>query len=1052
MPTVTIHYKSVSPHLSVEIHAWERAGQTYHLPGQYDATTGWYTFILERVGLAALRELSFKFYFPGTSNPWESDDYIRAIPERDVVEVWTYDFTRRCLTSNPDLFTGSPIAQVTFQVLTKQKFAGGKLYAWSPITQQSITVNQSSRDDTHQLSTFDLTLQPWMQQGFYFKLIDHQGNYESDRNIRIWLPIDGSQVWLKGDQMDMRSQRTALVSAPVEVIHPNTSSPQLQVIDDSEGLIDTLDANSTIPLTGDPLFVRSHYPVTVYPGATYTLKLEDEPEGRKFRIPFDLLDTLTTSVSIRGDYQWFDPPGPVRNATVELVIHPNAQSQFGDSIALDIGIGTAPAHEQVTATRQADGTWKAQFSAFSTIQQWGQPGSDEPPEYRRGVKLESAKRLFRPDRSGLLQLHTLDAIAGVSLQPPQIQDVPLPERKQRMAAAYSPAIANAGVFAPDEMPLGVVVAGNTTYFTLCAPHAVRAELLILQAGTGATTPRQVDTHEMSLTPDLRYFWCDLPASQTPQGTHYRFRLNDTQEVIDPASRWVHASAGHWAQSGEGLEGPWSRIVDPAQIAQHLAGSSWRTMGWEALLIYEMHAARFSQRHPAAQNVFDYVTYELGTGGYLKDLGVTALEFLPLNEFPSQNSWGYNVSLYFAIESSYGSPEAFAQLVRACHDAGKAVILDVVYNHFNDCPLSFIARDVYAKGETIWGDMPNYGHPDAFEFFRQNLVYLWHTFKLDGFRFDCALAIIDGHKPNGYIIRQVNGQFLTGSDRGWFFLKDLREAVRKAADAENQPWPYLVGEIDPTNWPASDPTSGVLDGQWHFEHHYRLGDAAWASGDKSSEIIEEMQKPHNLLLPYYEAVRYGESHDSVAQGEDWKKRIAARAPYGIGLRMAKAIGTAALLAMGIPMLFMGEEAGETSTFFIGDDHYRLPLDNYLNAQDYRNKVLTWFRVMMGFRNNPSNGLRGDDHQTVGRGYRTIAFTRSGGRFFVICTFDTPDNHQNSGWLCLPGGTAYKEIFNSSWPAYAVENESEFTNGGYNARIYSGNIVHLPSTGALILERC
>jgi hypothetical protein len=182
------------PHSSVFIHAWERSGQPYHLPGQYDAATGWYTFTLERVGLADLRELSFKFYFPGTSPPWESDDYIRAMPGRDVIEVWTCDYTRRCLTTNPDLFTGPPVAQLMFHVLTKQKFAGGKLYAWSPAAHQSVTAKQSSRDDTQQLSTFDLTLQPWMQQGFYFKLVDRQGNYEADRNIRIWLPIDGAQV------------------------------------------------------------------------------------------------------------------------------------------------------------------------------------------------------------------------------------------------------------------------------------------------------------------------------------------------------------------------------------------------------------------------------------------------------------------------------------------------------------------------------------------------------------------------------------------------------------------------------------------------------------------------------------------------------------------------------------------------------------------------------------------------------------------------------------------------------------------------------------------
>lgn len=210
------------------------------------------------------------------------------------------------------------------------------------------------------------------------------------------------------------------------------------------------------------------------------------------------------------------------------------------------------------------------------------------------------------------------------------------------------------------------------------------------------------------------------------------------------------------------------------------------MGWDALLIYEMHAKRFTQRNAGARSVFDQLIYELKPDAYLKRLGVTALELLPLHEFPKDNSWGYNPSLFFAIESSYGGPEEFARFVRASHDGGKAVFLDLVYNHFVDSPLQAVARDLYVDGETEWGDMVNYDHPMVREFFRQTLVYQWFVYHLDGFRFDCTKAIVDGQHPWGGVIKYKDGQWQTGSGGGWEFLDVLRKAIRKAARAIGQP--------------------------------------------------------------------------------------------------------------------------------------------------------------------------------------------------------------------------------------------------------------------------
>ena len=159
-----------------------------------------------------------------------------------------------------------------------------------------------------------------------------------------------------------------------------------------------------------------------------------------------------------------------------------------------------------------------------------------------------------------------------------------------------------------------------------------------------------------------------------------------------------------------------------------------------------------------------------------------------------------------------------------------------------------------------------------------------------------------------------------------------------------------------------------------------------------------------------------------------------------------------------MLFMGQEYGETIPFIFFQNNSGTP--PALNPQTYagaaagyNGSVLAWFRQVMGLRNDSSQGLQGDaNYQVVATGTRTVAFTCGVNQcLFAVVTFGTPNNRQDSGWLGLPAGSAYKEIFNSSWPAFAVESETEQTNGGYDARITSGQILNLPFAGAVVLQR-
>jgi 1,4-alpha-glucan branching enzyme len=1018
----------------------------WHLPGE-KRDSGVFHFEFE-AETADAREIQFKYYFPreDEGRRWEPDKWTRRFSTRNGGEVWTFDYSPRCMTVEP--YPDVSIDTVNIYLLTHHRFVNGELYVWQPQPHRQYGIGATRRDEALFTSQFVVQLEPWMKQGFHFKFVDSEDQYEPDIANKVWRPGDGTEVWTKSGQVDLRPGPLELATVPIKLFHPRSPQPPDLVYGDSvDDFTGVEQPASTEDLDQD--YRISHYDISVYKSAMYSLRASAESLSceRHLRIEYD--ESPGVRAVILGDGRWFED-GIQRSVKTAFLIHPNPHSAYDGDITLRVGVGDAEFHVETVADRQADRTWLADFNAFPDVSHWAEIVLSGMCESRPDGDF-SRRRIFSVPNVTTITLHTVDGIGGTCQSGgPAFKDVPTAKRRDLMAAAYSRPMVDAHVFDAWEMPHGAVMMDDHAWFTLKSPYAVQAKLLILQDSPAAGL-RQVKEYSMELTPDLRYWWCAVPCDEAPHGTLYRFQLNGDQEVIDPASRWVHDPDRLWVRNGEGQEGPWSKVLDLALVRALFSDSGWRTMGWEALLIYEMHPRRLTQRNAGASSVFEQLIAELGPRGYLKNLGVTALELLPVNEFPKRASWGYNPSLFFAVESSFGGPEQMARFVRASHDTGKAVLLDVVYNHANECPLQAIANDVYMDGETNWGAMINYSHPAAVEFFRQALLHMWYTFRLDGFRLDATKAIVDGHKPNDYILKQPNSD-----NRGWQFLDALYQAIHRAASSMGEPWPYIVAENDPNNWGMSRfDAHHVVDGQWHFDHHYRLGDAARNQDDRTGDIRGAMDYPHTELRPFYEALRFAESHDSTSAQEGWKQRIVRREAYGFGYQMAKAIGAAVLLAKGIPMVFMGQEAGEDRPFYFGIDDLSNPerylrLDRYEQDHDMSH-ILAWFRDLMGLRNNSGNGFRGDDDQQVRAGHKTIAFTRGWGRFLVIVTLGTWDTTQNLGWLGLPSGAAFKEVFNSTWPAYRVRNESHITNGGYHARLYPHNNINLPMIGGVVLER-
>jgi 1,4-alpha-glucan branching enzyme len=1005
------------------------------------------------------RKLNFMFrsltVATGNTN-WETNDFVRQIVDPTASDIWTFHATRRILYQNPNPsgVTFQPGQTLTFRVITQNRFRGGSLYAWNPYDPSSPQgyFPESTRDDAAGVSTFVVTLAGWMTKGFHLKLVGPGSSdnrlWEPDASNRVWRPCDGTTLWLKSGQCDVRRQPLALTSVTVDVLVPATLSPppSLTLEDVTEGQSFAVDPTATQPYAGSPHFQVASYKPSIYPQAAYNLRAnsaEGSPINRPF--PANPSNLAQPSRFVLGAGAWAKVFAPVA-ATANLVVVPLSSQSFSAGLNVQLAIGNSVPYATVPAAKGADQNWTATLpvTANTTTSLRLLPvGAAERTPYA----WIDTSRYFTPP-ANQATLYTTEGVFGITTRGKTSLAEP-PDRKALMEAAFGSAVVASGVFGSSELPHGATISGGRVYFVVHAPHAVYATLILVpDAPPGAAVRNEIP---MTLTGDTLYWWCSVPLASAPAGTRYHFVLNDNLEVIDPAAREVRDTGSFDVPYNSDPNDPgisWGLVLDVAAVSAAAHAQAWQTMGWQSLLIYEMHARRFTDKSPGNRTPLDLLvdelqpTSRLGQAGYLRGLPVTAFELLPVQEFNNSISWGYDPSFYFAVDGHYGGSMALARFMSAAHAAGRAVLLDVVYNHSLGSPLMKIAPDVYRNGDYD-GDRMNCGHPMVGEFLRQATIHFMRTFNLDGFRFD---------DTNTIVTKCVNG---------WGFLGMLRSAVRTAANAEGRNWPFCVAENSATNpWDVSNPSFGVMDGQWDIDEVYRIRDASydvWHPGwDDAGPLRTEMNNPSYSGRPFHQAVRFGESHDMVSEQDSGNKRIAARPPFGQGRQLAKALGTLTLLSNDVPMLFMGQETGETRPFSFDSSAPALnPQDADLppsSATD-STRVLAWFRQIMGLRNDPAQGLQGDvNYQVVKTGNRTIAFTCGHDQsLFVVVTFGTPDQQQDSSWLGLPSDSAYKEIFNSSWPVFQVEFEPEHTNGGYDARIYSGQVLQLPFMGAVVLQR-
>src|SRR5579859_2723171 len=379
--------------------------------------------------------------------------------------------------------------------------------------------------------------------------------------------------------------------------------------------------------------------------------------------------------------------------------------------------------------------------------------------------------------------------------------------------------------------------------------------------------------------------------EAPAGSRYRYRLSDGTLVPDPASRF---------QAGD-VHDP-SIVIDPKTYTWR--NTLWRGRPWAETVLYELH--------PGTAGGFKGIIGELPR---LATLGISAVELMPINDFPGKRNWGYDGVLPYAPDASYGTPEELKMLIDAAHNQGLMIFLDVVYNHFGPDGnyLSLYAPQFFREDHhTPWGPAIDFREPNVRAFFTGNVLYWLMEFRFYGLRFDAVHAI---------------------EQQDW--VDEMAAAVRASIEPGRHVHLVLEHHNDASHLDRD------CDAQWNDDGHNVLhvlltgerdgyyGDYVDRPADKLARCLSEgfifqgeisqyqggsrgMPSAH---LPPTAFVLFLQNHDQIGN-----RAFGERLTTLVEPRALEAAIALVLLCPQIPMLFMGEECGSRTPFLFFTDHH------------------------------------------------------------------------------------------------------------------------------------
>jgi 1,4-alpha-glucan branching enzyme len=553
--------------------------------------------------------------------------------------------------------------------------------------------------------------------------------------------------------------------------------------------------------------------------------------------------------------------------------------------------------------------------------------------------------------------------------------------------------------APVRDGFGALPHANGTTFRVWAPAASAVSVV------GTFNDWNKDANPLQAE-DGGNWAADLPHAKAGDG--YKFVLQTPAGELtrnDPYARAMTNSAGY------------SLVFDPQ--AFDWEGDNFQMPAWNDLVIYELHIGTFNVKEAGKPGTFYDVIERLD---YLQSLGINCIEVMPATEFPGAYSWGYNPSNPFALESDYGGAEGFQALVKAAHEHGIAVVLDVVYNHFGPGDLDLWQFDgwqendgggVYFyndwRAETPWGhNRPDYGRPEVRRYIRDNALMWLEDYHCDGLRMD-AIAFI----------RNVHGEEDPGADLpdGWTLMRWVNEEIKA-----RQPWKITIAEdlrSNPAITARTEQGGEGFSAQWSASFIYPVHEALTQMEDANRDmhaISRAICTAYNGDV--FQRVIYTESHDEVANGK-------SRLPEEIGggnvesyfAKKRMVLGAAlTLTAPGIPMLFQGQEFLAPGSF--NDTE---PLDWEWAAG--HGGLIQLYRDLIALRRNfqgTTPGLHGQGCRVfhVNNTDKVVAYARWDGDIenatIIIANFA---NQAHQGYtIGLPSNGFWTVRFNSDWQGY------------------------------------
>ncbi len=441
------------------------------------------------------------------------------------------------------------------------------------------------------------------------------------------------------------------------------------------------------------------------------------------------------------------------------------------------------------------------------------------------------------------------------------------------------------------MPFGAqYLPGQGVRFRLWGPRAKKAALCLIDGQA-----------ELALEmPGVGEGWFELISRQARPGSRYQYHIDDRARVPDPVSRF----------QARDVHGP-SEVIDPE--AFDWSDDDWHGRPWEEAIIYELHVGAFTP-----EGTFRGVETKLD---YLVDLGVTAVELMPVSDFPGRRNWGYDGVLPFAPDSQYGRPADLKHLIQAAHKRGLMVFLDVVYNHFGpegNYLRAYAPQFFTDRHPTPWGEAINFYGPGSRvvrDFFIQNALYWLIEYHFDGLRLDAVDRIADTSAPD--------------------ILTEIAQSVRRHISDRHI---HLVLENDDNAAHYLRSERELFNAQWNDDIHHALhvsltGERDGYYADYADEPVRRLERcltegfdyqgeasafrdrarrgePSRNLPPTC-FVSFLQNHDQVGNRAFGERILKLAGPCPV-----KAAMTILLLAPSPPLLFMGEEfaAGSPFLFF------------------------------------------------------------------------------------------------------------------------------------------